>query len=228
MDSRSLIDRLLQSGQEWVSQGRDLAEAKLKVPEAGPEREAMLSGLGKGAAVGGVLALLLGTGAGRKLTGTALKLGSLAAVGGLAYQAYQEWQRQRGVASGEAGVPVDQLSGPAAEQRGRTLLRAMIAAAGADGHLNDAERSRIEQQLQTMALEGATLELFRAELHQPLGVADIAAAADSPAAAREIYLTSLSVIDGDNEQERAYLRDLAAALELPPDLVAVLESQART
>ncbi|MBM4200813.1 MAG: tellurite resistance TerB family protein, partial [Gammaproteobacteria bacterium] len=191
MDSRSIIDLLLKSGQDLVNQGRELAEEKMKVPEAGPERDAMLAGLGKGAAVGGVLALLLGTGTGRKLTGSALKLGSLAAVGGLAYQAYQQWQRGQTGSSGDPGVPVDQLSGPAAEQRGRTLLRAMIAAAGADGHIDDGERGRIEQQLQALALEGATLEFLTEELSKPLGVADIAAAADSPAAAREIYLTSL-------------------------------------
>ncbi|MGY6215909.1 tellurite resistance TerB family protein [Methylolobus aquaticus] len=227
MDSRSIIDLLLKSGQDLVSQGRTLAEAKLKIPESGPERDAMLAGLGKGAAVGGVLAVLLGTGAGRKLTGTTLKLGSLAAVGGLAYQAYQQWQRGQSAPVGDPGLSVDQLTGPAAEQRGLTLLRAMIAAAGADGHIDEAERRCIEQQLQTLGLEGAMLDLLQQELRQPLGVTDIAAAADSPAAAREIYLTSMSVIDDSNEQERAYLRELAAALALPPDLVALLESQAR-
>ncbi|MGH6816625.1 MAG: hypothetical protein ACREC6_13080, partial [Hyphomicrobiaceae bacterium] len=45
--------------------------------------------LGAGAALGGLGALVLGTGTGRSLAGSALKLGGLALVGGLAYKAYQ-------------------------------------------------------------------------------------------------------------------------------------------
>ena len=50
----------------------------------------MFSGLGKGALMAGGLAALLGTGAGRRLTGGTLKLGGLAAIGGLAYQTYEK------------------------------------------------------------------------------------------------------------------------------------------
>jgi uncharacterized membrane protein YebE (DUF533 family) len=43
--------------------------------------------LGAGTALGGLGALVLGTGAGRSLAGSAAKLGSLALIGGLAYKA---------------------------------------------------------------------------------------------------------------------------------------------
>ena len=43
-------------------------------------------------AAGALVAVLLGTGTGRKVTGSALKLGGLAAVAGLAYKAYQNYQ----------------------------------------------------------------------------------------------------------------------------------------
>ncbi len=80
MDTKSLLDELLQSAKQMASQGQEVAETKLGVPEEGPDRDAMLKGMGKGAMAAGALALLLGTGAGRRLTGTALKLGSLAAI----------------------------------------------------------------------------------------------------------------------------------------------------
>src|SRR5262249_10080362 len=51
--------------------------------------------LGAGAALGGLGALVLGTGAGRSLAGSAVKFGSLALIGGLAYQAYQNYQQGR-------------------------------------------------------------------------------------------------------------------------------------
>src|SRR6185369_6742197 len=58
-------------------------------------------------AAGALVAVLLGTGTGRQLTGTALKLGGLAAIGGLAYKAYQNYKN--GEQPAEAGA---QAAGP--------------------------------------------------------------------------------------------------------------------
>ena len=108
MDVRALFDQLLQSGRELASKGQSLAEQKLNIPSGGPEREAALASMGKGATIAGVAALLLGTSAGRGLTGVAVKLGSLAAVGGLAYKAYRDWQAAMAPCSayGPQGLPV--------------------------------------------------------------------------------------------------------------------------
>ena len=110
MDSKAFLEQLLASARNVAQQGRGLAEEKLGVPEAGSERDAMLSGMGKGALAAGALALLLGTDAGRRLTGTAVKLGGLAAVGGLAYKAYQNWRAGSGAGTEPMPTPVDQLS----------------------------------------------------------------------------------------------------------------------
>lgn len=226
MDARAFLDQLLHSAKDLSGRGRDMAEQKLGVPQAGAERDAMLSGLGKGALAGGALALLLGTGAGRRLTGTALKLGGLAAVGGLAYQAYKNWQA--GQAQTEAGTPINELTGPQAEDRSRVLLRAMIAAAKADGHIDDKERANIESQLARLGLESDASRFIQEELAKPLDVDAIAAHSDSPETAAEIYLASRLVIDVDNDEERAYLNKLTAALNLPSELVAQLEAQVGT
>ena len=143
MDYKAITDTLMQTGQELAQKGQAMAEQKLQIPEAGPEREAMLNNLGKGAAAGGLLVALLGTGIGRKLTGTTLKLGSLAALGTVAYQAFQKWQGQ----GAEVGAPAAELAGPDAEKRSLALLKAMIAAAKADGHIDEAERASIGKQL---------------------------------------------------------------------------------
>jgi len=82
--------------------------------------------------------------------------------------------------------------------------------------------------LGALALEPETVAFFKEELAKPLDLKEIAAGADSPAAAAEIYLTSLLVIDQQNEQERAYLDDLAKELKLTPELVAAIESQAKS
>lgn len=226
MDASSLLNRLLQSGRELAAKGQDLAQTKLNLPAPGPERDAMVQKMGKGATIAGVLAVLLGTRPGRRMTGAALKLGSLAALGGLAYQAYQKWQGQGAATPANIGAPVDQLSGPVAEQRSRALLRAMLAAAKADGEIDPTEQGKIDAYLKGLELPPDLQQFLQDETVKPLSVQEVAAGADSPAAAAEIYLTSRIVIDVANERERTYLEQLAAALQLPSEVVAELERQA--
>ena len=59
--------------------------------------------LGAGAALGGLGTLVLGTGTGRSLAGSAIKLGGLALIGGLAYKAYQNYQQGQPAADGGSG-----------------------------------------------------------------------------------------------------------------------------
>jgi uncharacterized membrane protein YebE (DUF533 family) len=67
--------------------------------------------------------------------------------------------------------------------------------------------------------------VFLDELNKPVDIKAVAAGADSPAAAAEIYLISRAIIDVDSDQERNYMDQLAKELGLAPDLVAQLESQ---
>ena len=61
MDTKGFIESILNAGSELAKQGQAIAQNKLDIPAEGTEREATLSGMGKGAAIAGVLALLLGT-----------------------------------------------------------------------------------------------------------------------------------------------------------------------
>lgn len=227
MDVGALFDQLLQSGRDLVAKGQDMVEQKLDIPDQGAPRDAAWSNMGKGAAAAGVAALLLGTRAGRGLTGLALKLGSLGAVGGLAYKAYQDWQaKQGGAVPVDPGPPVSALSGPELDKRGLALLRAMLAAAKADGHIDDQEQAKLDAYLQKLNLNPDALHFVKDELSKPLSAKEVAAGADSPAAAAEIYLTSLLAINIDNPAEKAYLEELAQELKLSPELVSELLNQA--
>jgi len=221
-----MLDEFLAAGRNLAAQGQSLAERKLAIPQQGPEREQVLSNLGKGALGGGVLGLLLGNKTGRRLAGTAATLGGIAAIGKVAYDAYGNWKAKNATAQADPGPPVDALTGPAAEQRSLTLLRAMIAAAKADGHIDDAERANIHNGLVQLGLDDDNRQLIEAELARPLDVLEIASAADSTEAAAEVYLASLFVIDVDAPAERRYLDHLAGALRLDPGLAAELEARA--
>ncbi len=218
MDAQKLLDELLRSGRQLAEKGLDVAEDALNIPESGPERDAKLDGLKKGAMIAGGLALLLGTRGGRRLTGTAIKLGSLGALGGLAYQAFQRWQ------SGDSRR-VDELQGSDADQRGRQILKAMIAAAKADGHIDAEEQRKIESELVALQLPPEMAEFLREEMHKPLDIDDVVAGVDSPQAAAELYVASRIMVGNQSPEEKAYLERLAAALGLNQDQVAALEAE---
>lgn len=224
MDAQQILDMLLSSGQELVNKGKVIAEEKLNLPDNPEDRQKMLDGAGKGALAAGALAILLGTNVGRKLTGTGLKLGSLAAIGGVAYNAFQKWQSQQPTAIVDAGQPVTELSGSASNQRGKVLLIAMIAAAKADGLVDDKEKEIISQQLTKLNL-GDSAAAFAEELNKPLDIKAVAAGADTPATAAEIYLISRTILDLNNPQEKSYLDQLAKEMGLAPELIAELENQ---
>lgn len=224
MNIKELLDQLLHSGQQIAKKGLQHAEHGLGVPKSGPERERALSSLGKGAAVGGLLALLVGTRTGRRLGGSLLKIGGVAALGALGYSAFRKWQSGQ---SGnlDVGSPISKLDGDQAEQRSIKLVRAMIAAAMSDGHIDEHEQMGITARVSELDIPEEQREILKQEVNKPSDVRQIAAMADSQSAAIEIYIASLAVIDAQNEAERKYLDDLASALKLPAELVEQLENE---
>ena len=229
MNAQSILDQLLKSGMSLLdNKGRSVGGA-------------MRSGsgqLGTGIAAGGVLGLLLGTKRGRSLGGSALKYGSVAALGAVAFRAYSQWQSQQVQdqqaqqvrPSGVAEMPVrtvNLLPAPEVEIHSRAMFKALIAAAKSDGHLDARERGLIEAEKVRLQADAGERTWMEAELQRPLDPAEVARAATTPELAAEMYLASLLVIDDTSFMERAYLDELARQLKLPTGLKTELETQAR-
>ena len=225
MSIEQILDTFLNSGKELVEKGKTLAEAKLNIPDDSEKREAMLSGAGKGALAAGALAVLLGTGAGRKLTGTTLKLGSLAAVGGIAYKALKNWQNKDSSRVANSGKTANELTGEQRENRSRALLKAMIAAAKADGHIDEKEKDVIAQHAEKLGLNASIAGFIKDELANEVSAKEVAAEADSPEAAAEFYLVSRMILDLENDVEKKYIAELTKELDLAPELIAQLDEQ---
>jgi uncharacterized membrane protein YebE (DUF533 family) len=226
MDTKTFLDALLKAGRELAEKGQTIAEDKLNLGESGATRDATVSGMKKGAMAAGVLAILLGTKTGRKVTGSAIKLGSLAAIGGIAWKAYQNYKNKNDtISSDNSVISINEFDDKEANQRSETLLKAMIAAAKSDGHVDDAELAEINKQIKSLGLEGNTAKIIREELAKPLDIAEIAALAKGDEAkGAEIYLVSAVVTDRENNKERQYLDDLAKAMKLPDELLAELNA----
>jgi uncharacterized membrane protein YebE (DUF533 family) len=194
-----------------------------------------MKGAGGGALAGGLAAILLGTKTGREFGGEALKLGGMAAVGALAYKAYRDWQAGKEVPAAPpaqpsvpmlpapSGTPFNPSSETDQQKLARHLLRAMIAAAKSDGHVDAQEQARIFAEMDKLPLAADDKAFVMDELRAKLDIDAVAGAAETPEEAAEIYIASLLAIDVDNAAERGYLAMLAARLKLDDALVAHLQ-----
>lgn len=180
-------------------------------------------------AAGLAAGMLLSGGKPGKLLGNTVKVGALAAVGGLAYKAWQNHQQnqatQRPIPAEEAFIPAPSDT-HGQEELGKTLVRAMIAAAKADGRIDAEEKEAIFERLKTMPLSAEEKAWVFDELSTPLDVNAVVARADTPEHAAEIYAASLVAISADTAAEQAYLEVLAIKLKLDPALVAEIHRQA--
>jgi uncharacterized membrane protein YebE (DUF533 family) len=200
---------------------------------AGPSRD-MMGGL----AAGGLAGLLIGTKGGRKLAKGALKVGGTAVLAGLAYKAFNNWQtskQQGGAAPSPGNRPAADPAGTPflpADDQGRDdlsfgVLRAMIAAAKSDGHVDAVEQQRIFAKLDEAGVDVEAKAFVVDELRRPLDIDAVVSSAKSPEAAAELYMASVLTIDPDDPAEQAYLQMLASRLKLDPGLKSAIEAEAR-
>ncbi|MEC9294972.1 MAG: tellurite resistance TerB family protein [Pseudomonadota bacterium] len=178
---------------------------------------------------GGALGMLVGSKRGRSMGGKALKYGAIAGVGMLAWKAWQSSQEKKGAAtqSSSEGERVEVLSGEVQERRSLELLQAMIMAARADGHIDEQEQALITDQIDALGADQEMHRWVEQQLKAPLDAQALAREADSPQAAREMYLISVAVIDDQNPMDRAWLDQLASELNLTTEMAAELERQAQ-
>ena len=192
--------------------------------------------------------------------GGVARVGGLALVGTLAYQAYQRYQQQQGqlppdqrqsgfrataggILSNLPGVN-DLMNGPSVQappagsgfaspneprahqnQLGTAILTAMIAAAKADGEVDQAESTRIFGEMEQDGLTPDEKSFVLSELAKSLDVEDVAKLATSHEVAAQLYTASALVIDAASDKERDYLARLAQRMNLDQAFVDELNKQ---
>lgn len=188
-----------------------------------------------------------------KVAGGAVGLGGAAILGAVAFNAYKNWQSGQatpaapGGTAASAPAPTQIQHTPAASvpqapaneanfdpTKGKAadgspfqlaLVKAMISAANADGHIDAKEQAAIFDSVNKLELETEDKAVIFDTLQNPPEIGEIAALANGLEQASEIYLVSRMAIDPDRPSEKAYLYDLAVMMNLPQDLVAHLEHQ---
>jgi uncharacterized membrane protein YebE (DUF533 family) len=192
-------------------------------------------GFVRGAAAGGLLGMLLGGKQVRKMAGGVLGYGGAAALGALALKAYQNYQQKRSPSpvtlTPEQFAQLSPQSLPDAQPAADgtpfqlVLVRAMIGAAKADGHVDATEQQRLFAEVERMELDGEAKAYVFDLLAQPVDMSSIVGGVATPEQGAEVYLASRLAIDPDVPVERAYLDALAARLKLPTELRSQLDAQ---
>ena len=206
-----------------------------------------------GLLTGGVATSLLG--GGKDTVETIAKVGGLALLGTLAYKAFGNYQQQKAAggnasmvdavkssATGMATQASSLISGllaghqtpatslpasaaPANTELPLAIIRAMIAAAKADGHMDAAETQKIMGQLESAGVGAQEKALLMQEMANTQDVSNIAAGIKTPEESAQVYLAALLVCDSQCVREQDYLASLAKALKLEPAFTASLQNE---
>ncbi|HBO38328.1 MAG TPA: DUF533 domain-containing protein [Pasteurellaceae bacterium] len=206
MNFSHLLNQLLGSAQKSIGQS-GTADTITKV--------------GGGAAAIGLLSMFLGRKGGSQLA----KVGSLAALGSLAYQAYKNYQHDKPQTT-NMDLPATAFEPVAhnVEDTSKLILRTMIAAAAADGAIDEREKQLIMNEIGN---DVETQQWILQEMARPATVQEIAKQiGDDTALASEIYLAARMVSADLSRKEIVFLAQLAQALKLDDALVEQLEKQA--
>src|ERR1700712_13216 len=188
-DPRKLLDQFLGSQVPGVDGTvKDRATEVINLARDNPVATSAITGL------------LFPTRAGRKLPGNVAALGGLAAIAGLGYQAYQNYQAGQSPQPTPSSPP--QFVAPPANSGFSTtpalagddfalsLVRAMIAAARADGNIDDEERQRIFGKFREAGIDGEAGAFLEKELAAPVDLDSILASARTEEQRVQIYTAS--------------------------------------
>lgn len=120
-----------------------------------------------------------------------------------------------------APPPADPVG--AEDREALLVIRAMIAAARADGALDAEERAAIAGQLDQAGLEPGARELVLAEFASPAPLEALAAEITDPVLAAQVYAACVLAVGAPSSAERAWLDALARRTGLDAAAVAAIE-----
>ncbi|WP_417314286.1 tellurite resistance TerB family protein [Enterobacter sp.] len=168
-------------------------------------------------ALGGLAGLLVANKSSRKLLakyGTgALLAGGGAVAGTVLWNKYKDKIRSAHQDEPQYGQQVSPM-----DLRTERLILALVFAAKSDGHIDDKERSAIEQQLSEVGVEEQGRALVAQAIEQPLDPQRLAESVKNEEEALELYFLSCAAVDIDHFMERSYLNALGDALKIPQEV----------
>ena len=106
------------------------------------------------------------------------------------------------------------------------LINTMIAASKADGQIDTVEHKRLFDSIEKLNLTPEDKAAVFDAMSRDITVQEIADSVSLDEHKAEVYISAYLAIEVDDQQERAFLNNLAKALSLPKGFPAYLEQQA--
>jgi uncharacterized membrane protein YebE (DUF533 family) len=122
-----------------------------------------------------------------------------------------------------AATPPAAIAGQDLAQR---MIQVMIAAAHADGTVDEQEEQAVLDRLKGENLSQEERMYLLTELHNPKPIEQLTAGITDPTTARAMYMLAVSAVDIDTEAERRWFDQLAQRLTLSKAIQAFIEEQA--
>jgi uncharacterized membrane protein YebE (DUF533 family) len=205
-----------------MQKGKDLGEAALEKLKT--DRNTQIAAAGGGALIA---AMLLGTKGGRRLIGGTAKAGAVAGLGALAYRAWMKSQGRRPDAEA-APEKLGFVTGKRAEPEfAEALVRTIVAAAWADGVLDEAEKVVIDRALKDAGLSRTDRSILENDRPESETMNRIAAGALSPNHAAQLYTAACVVTGSATRSEAAFLARLAGRLGISDAHAAAMLKEAQ-
>ncbi|MEM9056969.1 MAG: DUF533 domain-containing protein [Pseudomonadota bacterium] len=193
-----------------------------------------------GGADGGLAAYLLSSVIGgtrmRGFAALARRMGGVAAIGELAWRAYGRFCEPAAAGEGqraEDAMPTNWLRLPrsrfvpdkqaSTDARELLVLRAIVAAAEANGAISRRQRLLIVARIEAMPVVPRHKALLADEVETPMSYEELAGFAQTPALAAVIFGGSLIAVDGTCAESNAFLGALASRMGLPSGFVRELK-----
>ncbi len=111
------------------------------------------------------------------------------------------------------------------EELARRMIQVMIAAAHADGTLDETEEKAILDRLRGAELDGEEKMFLLDELHRPKSVEELTAGIEDSSTAKAMYMLAAAAIEVDTEAERSWLNGLGDKLGLSQEVRRFIEEQ---
>lgn len=187
------------------------------------------NGQGGGLLGAGALGALLGT----MMPKGGMKAAGLLGIGALALNFYKQWSAQNAQAKEapkESGFFA--YSGPqsasqaSADPTAMMVLRTMVYAARADGHVDSEEEARIAKLLPQFFPDQDVTPILKGLMEEPINPSLLAREVQSEEQALDLYRLSCIIMDIDHFMERGYLAELGKSLNLSADRMQALEKEA--
>lgn len=105
------------------------------------------------------------------------------------------------------------------------FIEIMVAAAYADGNMDEQEEQQILNRMKEQGLSSEEKSYLLAELHSPKSIAELTEGLSDPRLAQVAYGLAAATVEVDSDAEREWLNSLAAALSVSPALQEFIEEQ---